>query len=259
MKFSLKKIYFYALVLLIITSCGPRRKLVYFQTEATAQGKANYTPTFQKDDLLSIVITSDNIEASVPFNLPQVTSTISSASGYTQGNPERSGYLIDNEGMVNLPILGKIKLEGLTRPEAVNLIEGKLTKYLSNPIANIQILNFKISVLGDVRNPGTFKIPNERITILEALGLSGDIDITGRRNNLLVIRDKNGVKEQYRIDITNTDSVFTSPAYYLQQNDVVYVEPNLNKRSGSSFLRTTSSIFISIIAVIISTINTFSK
>lgn len=131
--------------------------------------------------------------------------------------------------------------------------------YLKNPIVNIQILNFKITILGDVDKPGTYKIPNERMTILEALGLSGDNNITAYRKNLLVIRDNDGKKEQYRIDLTDSESIFLSPAYYLEQNDVIYVEPNMSKRSSGAFWRTSGAIFISIVGVVISTINSFVK
>lgn len=107
--------------------------------------------------------------------------------------------------------------------------------------------------------PGTYKIPNERMTILEALGLSGDNNITAYRKNLLVIRDNDGKKEQYRIDLTDSESIFLSPAYYLEQNDVIYVEPNMSKRSSGAFWRTSGAIFISIVGVVISTINSFVK
>lgn len=247
------------ITILTIVSCGPRKKLVYFQTTSEQAGRGNYTPIFKKDDLLSITVSADNQEIVTPFNTTPTVNYSSTNSGYTTGNVERTGYLVDEEGNVNLPVIGKVAIAGLKRTEAVALIEEKLAAYVTKPIVNILILNFKVTVLGDVKSPGTYKIPNERLTVLEALGLAGDADITGKRKNLLIIRDNDGIKEQYRIDLTNTDSIFNSPAYYLEQNDVVYVEPNLAKRSNSSFWKASASVFISTAALIITTINTFSK
>lgn len=249
---------FILITILSMSSCSLKKKMVYFQTEVGEATAKSYTPVFKADDLLSIVVKADNLESAIPFNLP-VTNSISSANGYSQGNSERDGYLVDENGNIDFPIFGKIHLAGLRRIEATELLANRLSEYLQNPIVNIQILNFKVTILGDVSKPGTYKIPNERMTVLEALGLSGDLNITGKRQNILVIRDNEGVKEQFRIDLTNTEEVFTSPAYYLQQNDVVYVEPNANQRTFSSFWRTSASIFISIAGVIISTISVITK
>ena len=121
-------------------------------------------------------------------------------------------------------------------------------------MVNVQILNYKVTVLGDVLRPGTFKIPNERITILEAIGLAGDLNITGNRKNVKIVRDENGKKSEYLLDLTSS-SIFYSPAYYLQQNDVVYVEPNTAARNNSTVWKTSGSIFISTVALVITTIN----
>jgi polysaccharide export outer membrane protein len=137
--------------------------------------------------------------------------------------------------------------------EVTSLIEGKLKEYIKNPVVNIQIQNYKVTVLGDVRNPGTFKIPNERMTILEAIGLAGDLRMTGNRRNVLVIRDVNGVKTEYRLDLTSK-AVFSSPAYYLTQNDVVYVEPNTTAQSESTLWRTTGPMFISLTSLVVTTV-----
>ena len=137
--------------------------------------------------------------------------------------------------------------------EATNLIKEKVSSYINNPVVNIQILNFKVTVLGEVKNPGTFKIPNERVTILEAIGLAGDLKITGLRKNILVIRDNNGQKTEFRADLTD-NKLFNSPIYYLQQNDVVYVEPNTASRVQSTVLKTTGGVLISLSSLIITTI-----
>lgn len=246
--------------LVLLSSCATRSRMVYFQTEykdSLEIENSQYTPTLKTDDFLSIIVTANDPESAVPFNYP--SSGIRQANqGYKQGYPARKGYLIDAEGIVNLPVLGKIKLGGLSRAKATDLLEKKLENYLKNPVVNIQIQNYKITVLGDVTSPGTFNIPNERITLLEAIGLSGDLSITGRRKNILVIREENGIKKQYRIDLT-TDEILTSPIYYLKQNDVVYVEPNNAKRSQGSFWRSSGGILISLTSLIITTISIISK
>lgn len=246
---------------MLLSSCGTHKRMVYFQTEhqdSTEVQNSQYTPTFKPDDFLSIIITANDLESVTPFNFPIIGTPQTTQSGYSSGSPAKLGYLIDSEGIVNLPILGKIKLGGLSRTEATDLLEEKLSSYLKNPVVNIQIQNYKITILGDVTKPGTFTIPNERITILEAIGLSGDLDITGVRNNILVIRDEEGVKKQYRVDLT-TDQVLSSPVYYLEQNDVVYVEPNSAKRSQGTFWRSSGGIIISLTSLVITTITLIVK
>ncbi len=238
-----------------MSSCNTHKKLVYFQANPVAAESAlkNYTPVLKADDLLSIYVTSEDVEASAPFNLPILTNQQATNSGYTMGNPAPFGYLIDANGEITLPVIGKVTLAGKSRMEAVDLLVEKLTPYLKNPAVQLQILNFKITVLGDVRNPGTYKIPNERITLIEAIGLAGDLKMTGKRKNILVIRDENGTKTTYRIDLTSND-LFQSPVYYLNQNDVVYIEPNTAARTESTIWRTTGPIFISLTSLVITTI-----
>lgn len=246
---------------LLFTSCNTHKKLVYFQDEinSTSEDNAsNYTPIFKADDLISILITGDDPEVTIPFNLDPSGSPQALNNGYSTGNIERVGYLIDKDGNINMPIIGMLQVKGLSRNEAISMIQEKMSEYISNPIVNIQILNFKVSVLGDVNRPGTYKIPNERITLLEAIGLSGDLNITGNRKNILVIRDIDGKKEEFRIDLTASD-LFRSKVYYLEQNDVVYVEPNNAARSNSTIWKTSGTIFISTVALIITTVNLLVK
>lgn len=242
------------LALLELSSCKTREKLVYFQgsTSDSLIGKSNYTPILKTDDFLSVLVTSDDPEAAVPFNFPAATLQTMN-NGYTMGNAASIGYLIDTNGEIKLPIIGNVKVVGLNRMEATQLIESKLQEYITNPVVNIQIQNYKVTVLGDVKSPGTFKIPNERMTVLEAIGLAGDLKMTGSRKNVLVIRDVNGKKTEYRLDLTSKD-VFSSPAYYLTQNDVVYVEPNATARSESTLWRTTGPIFISLTSLVVTTV-----
>ncbi len=246
------------LSIVLLSSCATKQKMIYFQDNSndntTISGKTSYTPVLKKDDFISVIVTADDSEAAIPFNFPTQESRNLSSNGYTQGNPVKSGYLIDEKGFVSLPVLGKVQVAGMNRMEATAMLETMYQEYLTNPVVNIHIDNYKITVLGDVVKPGTFKIPNERITILEAIGLAGDLNITGERTNILVIRDQGGEKMTYRLDLTSSD-ILNSPAYYLQQNDVVYVEPNSAARSQGTFWRTSGSILISVTSLIITTIS----
>jgi len=237
--------------LCLISSCTSRKKFIYFQGEQqVASEKASFSPSLKKDDLLGILVLGLEPEAVLPFNLPQGLLYPSNIGGYAQGAPTPPGYLIDDEGNIDFPVLGKIHLEGLSRSQAVDLLKEKLADYIKKPSVIMRILNYKVTVLGEVRNPGTFTIPNERITLPEALGIAGDLLITGKRNNLLVVRDIDGKKTETRIDLTSKD-VFKSNVYYLQQNDVVYVEPNRAKVNSSVLNPANVGLAISVLSLIL--------
>lgn len=240
---------------LLLPGCASRKKLIYFQPKSgdTTQITANrnFTPVFKTDDFLEIMVTGADPVAAKPFNMPEITGNVQQA-GYSTGAPARNGYLIDARGMIDFPVIGKIALAGLNRMEATALIREKLDSYIAGPIVSIRILNYKVTVLGDVARPGTFQIPNERITLLEAIGLAGDLNISGVRKNVLVIRDTDGVKTETRVDLTSKD-VFNSPVYYLHQNDVVYVEPNKAK-INSSVVSASAGIILSITSLIVTTV-----
>ena len=237
-------------------SCASPKKYVYFnQSELKSQAVNNFNPTLKTGDLLMINVYSSNIETSEPFNLPLGNTNV--RAGYANGIAATSGYLINQNGDIDFPLLGKINLLNLSTIEASELIKSKLDSYLSNPIVNIQIQNFKVTILGEVRNPGTFQIPNERITITEALGLAGDLTINGVRSNIILIRDNNGVKKEITLDITSKE-ILNSEYYYLSQNDVIYVTPNQAK-INSSTMSSSYGMFISIASLLITTINVLTK
>lgn len=249
------KYFKFAIVLLVLTvvcSCTSKKKIIYFSEEASQAeaGTKFNNPVFRKDDLLSITVMGLDPEAIAPFNMPLSLQVVNSVGGYAQGAPTPPGYLIDGNGEIDFPVIGKIQLAGLTRSEAVELLKTKLGAYIAKPSVVIRILNYKITVLGEVRNPGTFTIPNERITLLEALGIAGDLQITGQRKNVLVLREIDGKKTQTRIDLTSND-VFNSPVYYLQQNDVVYVEPNRAKMNSSVVNAANIGIAVSVLSLLI--------
>lgn len=238
---------------ILLNSCKTREKIALFQnqTSDSTNIQSQYTPIIKTDDFLSVLVSSDDPESVLVFNPAVIPQNMN--NGYLMGNPVLSGYLVNAVGEIKLPVIGVVKVVGLNRMEATALIEEKLKDYIKNPVVNIQIQNYKITVLGDVKSPGTFKIPNERITLLEAIGLAGDLRMTARRNNILVIRDENGKKTEYRVDLTRKD-LFSSPVYYLTQNDVVYVEPNATAMSESTLWRTTGPIFISLTSLVVTTV-----
>ncbi len=232
--------------------------MVYFQDsekDSVVVSAASFTPEFRVDDFISVIITAEDPEAAAVFNLPAAQAL---NQGYTSGNPAPYGYLVNANGEISLPVLGNIAVAGKNRMQLEEEIKLKLQDQLKNPTVQIQILNFKVTVLGDVKTPGSFKIPNERITILEAIGLAGDLRMSGVRQNVLVIRDSVGVKKEYRIDLTSKE-VFSSPAYYLQQNDVVYVQPNAAARSEGTVWRTTGAIFISLTSLVVTTVTLITR
>jgi polysaccharide biosynthesis/export protein len=237
---------------LLISGCTSKRNLIYFQGEqsATAGSNSNYNPVFQKDDLLSITVMGLEPDAVVPFNLPVTQLFPNTVGGYAVGAPTPPGYLVDVDGNIDFPVLGKIKVEGLTRTDVMQQLKERLKAYVKMPTVNIRILNYKVTVLGEVRNPGTFTIPNERVSVLEAIGIAGDLQITGVRHNVLVVRDSNGKKTETRIDLTSKD-VFSSPVYYLQQNDIVYVEPNRAKINSSVINASNVSVAISVLSLLL--------
>ena len=190
-------------------------------------------PILQKNDILSISVSSLNPEAAEIFNVSNLIATQSSSSeGKTT---QASGYLIDQEGFIRFPILGRLKAAGMTKKELREKITQELTgrKLLLEPIVDVRYLNYKVSVLGEVGNPSVLTIPNEKVTLLEALGLAGDLTIYAKRDNVLLIREKDGIKRTHRIDLT-TDELLTSPYYYLQSNDIIYVQPNKSKVASTS-------------------------
>ena len=254
----MKKIVLFIALITAFSSCVSKKDIVYLQNDEINQAKVSnsYKTVIKPDDLLQITITALDIEAVRPFNLTAVTYSTSSNSAI--GIAQQQAYLVDTKGEIEFPVLGKIKIGGLTRNEAIALLKNKLSPdYIKEPNININIANYKISILGDVRMPGSYNIPNERITILDALALAGDVNISGQRDNILIIREENNKKVQYRVDL-RSNKILTSPVYYLQQNDVVYVEPNY-ARVQSASSNSNTSLFISITGLIITMITLITR
>ncbi|SEB70360.1 polysaccharide export outer membrane protein [Tenacibaculum sp. MAR_2009_124] len=245
------------LIITIFTSCVSKKKIVYFQNDQIDQSKFSnsYKTIFKPDDLLQITISALDIDAVKPFNLPAVSYATTTNS--VIGTPRQQLYLVDNDGYIDFPVLGRLQIGGLTRQEAIDLLIEKLDPdYIKSPTIIIRISNFSVTVLGDVKLPGTYTIPNERITILQAVGLAGDLNISGVRN-IQVKREENGQIKTYEVDL-KSNNLFISPVYYLQQNDIVYVEPNY-ARSQSASANQNAGLFISIAGVLISIITLISR
>jgi polysaccharide export outer membrane protein len=238
----------YIIVFLIIcfSSCVSNKKIAYFQFDEIDQENISnvYKTVFKADDLLQITIASDDLEAVKPFNL---------SSAATNADGGQLSYLIDSNGKIDFPVLGKLKIGGLSREETIRMLKSRLIPdYLKEATINIRISNFRITVQGDVRMPGTYNIPNERVTILDAIGLAGDLNISGKRDNVLVIREEGNFKKEYRVNLLSKKT-YTSPVFYLQQNDIVYVEHNYAKIQSASS-NTNTSLFISIAGTLIAII-----
>lgn len=229
------------LLLFTTSSCFQTSKLIYFN-DVNQTEYSSTVPTGQligKNDLLSINVNSLNPEATLIFNAPNISAS-GIHTGTAIGNTTPAGYLVDEDGMIAFPMLGKVKAAGHTKAELSLLLTQRLKeqKLLVDPIVSIRFLNFRVSILGEVNRPGVYAVPNERLSILEAIGLAGDITLYGRKENVLVIREgEDGKKKLSRLNL-NSQETLRSPFYYLQTNDVLYVEPGQNRvqRERNQFL-----------------------
>jgi len=227
-----QKCIYLLVAVLSLTSCTNLKKATYFNNIPNSQFKSNLEnldPVLKENDLLSISVSSLNADATEIFN-PANT------SGTAKNNDNRAPeYLIDEDGYIRFPFLGKIKAAGITKKDLREEITDELVKrkLLVEPIVNIRYLNFQVSVMGEVGKPSVLTIPSEKVSLLEALSLAGDLTIYAQRDNVLLIREENDVKKLTRIDLTS-DDIFTSPNYYLKPNDVIYVQPNKSKVASTS-------------------------
>ena len=243
--------------LFILTSCADTRKFTYLnniEDGVIPSSVVNLEPIIQKSDILSITVSSLNPEASIIFNAPNLSTSSSSAAGAGNIAPS-SGYLVNQDGYIEFPVLGNILAAGVTKQRLKEEIARQLVdkKLLIDPIVNIRYLNFRVTVLGEVLRPTVVTVPNEKISIFEAIGLAGDLTIYAKRDNVLLIREEKGNKIIKRLNL-NTSEILTSPYYYLKSNDIVYAEPNSAKVSSTNATRQYLPIVLSglsFIAIII--------
>lgn len=258
----LKKIIYAFFLFLLVFSCNAPKDVVYFQGLENLQ-EVSTSPksiaTYKPQDIISIIVSASDPETAIPFNT--VVTSIAENSESLSSNTTSSKtpmYLLDSNGMIAFPVIGELKISGRSSSEVKELIKEKLKKYIKNPIISVQLENFKITVLGEVNNPGPFTIHNEQITLIEAIGLAGDLSIKGKRTNITVIREVDNKQIIHKVDLTSKD-VFNSPVYYLAQNDIIYVEPNMSKTKESvtnnwpQVLTSVSSLLGIIISVIVLT------
>lgn len=239
--------------MILLSSCVSRKKVAYFQNidqAMTQADKVSYTPEIQANDMLQITVSSYDLKAVQPFNLPLTTAP--NLTGNVNGQMQMQPYLVDSDGNIEFPVLGTIKVAGMKRQELIKHLETRISEYVVDPIINIRIMNYKVTVIGEVTRPGAYTIQDERITLPEALGMAGDMTIYGRRDNVVVIREQNGVKSHGVVNMTQADLI-NSPYYYLQQNDVVYVEPNRAQTQASAYNRN-MPLFVSVASIILSLI-----
>lgn len=248
-------------LVLFLFSCASRKDMVYYQGidgMASPEKSASYEIKLQPDDLLMIIVSAEDPEIAAPFNLKSISIQSPGKLDAVTGQQTMQLYLTDANGFIEFPVLGKLKVSGLTRSEVLQLLHQKIGVYIKNPMINLRVMNFKVSVQGEVNLPGTYPVASDRITLIEALTMAKDLTVYGKRNNILIIREIDGVKTYNRVDITKADFI-NSPFYYLAQNDVVYVEPNKNKINGAAIGPNTgviisiSSLLITLITLIITT------
>ncbi|TPV33354.1 polysaccharide export protein [Paucihalobacter ruber] len=242
-------LYLVLLMFLTMSSCASRKDLIYFQDEIATDLTFDSTPqqlVYKPDDLLVINVTAADADAASPFNLPVVANNLNALGA--QAALQTQTYLIDYDGNIEFPVLGTIKMAGLTRTEATEMLKKRIAEYADDPIVNIRLANFTVTILGEVNRPGTFTIQDERITLVEALGLASDLTIFGKRQNVLLIREVDNKKRFANIDLTSINAV-NSPLYYLQQNDVIVVEPN-RARIRSSTFNANNAVLISAIGTL---------
>lgn len=245
------------LFVLMLGACSVPKDVVYFQgVDSLTPEQVNnmnqvYTSKICPDDLLTITVTAWDPTVVTPFNPPVYAYAMQGESSTVSSSQLRT-YLVNQEGDINFPVLGKIHVAGLTKQQLSEKMQEMISPYVKDVLVNVQIVNYKVTMMGEVSRPGAISVKNDRLSILDAIGQVGDLTINANRKNILVIRDNNGEKEFARLDITEPD-IFTSPYYYLQQNDVVYVEPNNAKKRNARYSQAqqyTITVFSSILSAV---------
>lgn len=243
-------------ILMLMISCSSSKNVAYFQNSdsiSLEKSKVLYDARIMPKDLLTITVSTTDQDAAIPFNLT-VPNTMTQGNRSTYSQPLIQNYLVDNDGNVDFPVVGKLHLCGLTKSEAEQYIHDKIIPYMSkseNPIVSVRMTNFKVSVMGEVQAPRTLVVNNEKINILEALAQAGDLTIYGRRENVKLIReDALGEKHIYKLNL-NDANLINSPYFYLQQNDVIYVEPNKVKAQNSD-IGSMTTLWFSATSILIS-------
>lgn len=237
---------------LLLASCSTRKEIVYFQDIEKIENFEKieqFEPKIEINDVLRINVSSLNEEVAEPFNMNRTNRQSSGGSGGSE-NAILNGYLVDTEGNIQFPVLGKISVKDKTRGQLEEFLTTQIREYITDAVVQVRIVNFKVTVLGEVSNEGVIQIPDERVSIPEVIAMSGGITYNGKRDNILVIRDDDGKKTYGMVDITSAD-VFKNPFYFLKQNDIVYVEPTYKQVKSAGFITSYTGL-ISLITTAIS-------
>lgn len=256
---SLKKIISYLFLMTLTFSCVSKKEVVYYQdakNDAENVKLISYEIKIHPDDLLMINVGAEDPEIAAPFNITVLTTPSQNSSTSYASNDTSKYYLVDYQGYINFPTLGKIKVSGFSSSEVIDLLQKKIGQYIKNPFINLRLMNFKFSIQGEVVAPGVYNVASERLTLIEAISMAHDLTLYGKRDNILIIRELNGVKTFNRIDITKTDFI-SSPFYYISQNDVIYIEPTKTKINDRGIGASTNVLF-SLVSILLS-VATFIK
>lgn len=253
-----KNLFFIVFAVLCMTlgSCGSSKQIAYFQNADSlsyAASKGLFDAKIMPKDLLTITVSTTDPKAATPFNL-SVTNTLNATGYLSTGAGSLQTYLVDNDGFINFPVVGQLKVGGMTKRQCENYIRDKILPYMSkteNPIVTVKMASFKVTVAGEVKAPGVFNVDQEKISVIEALARAGDLTIYGKRGNVLLIReDATGEKSVHRLNL-NDANLINSPYYYLQQNDYLYVEPN-SVQAKNSAIGSSTTIWISAVSILTS-------
>ncbi len=255
-------------VILLMASCATEKQISYFQDIASNTDSSAQTITLapeirlRPEDKISIIVNSKDAELTNLFNLPYTARILGQTNEITPSNQGSSGYIVKGDGTIDFPVLGTIYVEGMTRDEVSAHIKQQLMSQnlVNDPVVSVEYINLQFSVMGEVKNPGSYKITRDRITLLDAISQAGDMTIYGKRDNVLILRpDSIGKLSAYHVDMRSFNNVVNSPAYYIHQNDYIYVEPNKKRANESTVNGNTvqsASFWISIVSLLASLAST---
>ena len=246
----------FALMILMLASCASSKKVAYFQNAVDGvveRSEGLYDAKIMPKDILTITVSTTNPEAATPFNLT-ISNTLNATGQMYSGSGVPQTYLVDNNGEIEYPVVGNIKVAGLTKNECQELVKSKIKAFLAedeNPIVTVRMSSYRVTIIGEVRSPGVIPVGTEKMSILEALASAGDLTIYGKRDNVMLIREEaNGQKTVHRLNL-NDANIISSPYYYLQQNDIVYVEPN-GVQAKNSAIGSSTTIWFSFVGIVTS-------
>lgn len=245
-----------AVAALMAVSCATPKEILYFQDiDNVSLNKltTEYEAVIKKDDRLSILVSGPDKTVTAPYNLTLGEMGINGASLSSRPEETTLTYLVDADGNIDFPILGLIHVEGMTRRGLVNYLTEAISKDVHDPIVYVSIKNYKITILGEVRNPGMYTIDSEKISLLQALGMAGDLTLTAQRDGIILIREVDGVNTHTMIDLKNSD-ILQSPYYFLQQNDILYIPPSATRVASATMATGIWSIILSSVTTLIAVI-----